>query len=173
MTAEHLPSRRRGARSSGPVRRRQTGLLAVQDAVLLVSGAFFLIGIAGFVPGVTTGLDSMTIVGHGSGALLFGVFEVSVLHNVLHLALGLAGFALCRTYARSRAYLVVGGVVFLGLWVYGLVVGETHADFVPVNSADNWLHFGIGVTMVVLGLTLAGSRVPTGADGEVLVPPEP
>jgi hypothetical protein len=30
----------------------------------------------------------------------------------------------------------------------------------------------IGVVMTVLGLTLAGSRIPTGADGEPLVPEE-
>jgi hypothetical protein len=41
----------------------------------------------------------------------------------------------------------------------------------PLNNADNWLHLGIGVTMIVLALTLAGARVPTGSGGEILVPP--
>ena len=40
----------------------------------------------------------------------------------------------------------------------------------PLNASDDWLHFGIGVVMVILGLTLGATRVPTGADGEILVP---
>lgn len=38
------------------------------------------------------------------------------------------------------------------------------------NNADNWLHFTLGTVMVVLGLTLGATPVPTGADGEILVP---
>ena len=76
---------------------------------------------------------------------------------------------LARTYARSRAYLLGGGVVFLGLWLYGLLTApDGPADILPVNGADTWLHFGLGVAMVILALTLAGARVPTGARGEVL-----
>ena len=172
MSAERTSSDRRDARASGRVLRRHTGLLAVQDAVLVVAVTLVLMGIAGFVPGLTSRIDAMPVAGHHSGALLFGIFEVSVLLNVLHLVVGFAGLALSRTYARSRAYLVGGGLLFLGLWIYGLFLGSGAADVVPVNNADNWLHFGIGLTMVVLGLTLAASRVPTGADGEVLVPPE-
>jgi hypothetical protein len=31
----------------------------------------------------------------------------------------------------------------------------------PLNDADNWLHFGLGVVMLLLGVTLAGQRDPT------------
>ena len=84
-----------------------------------------------------------------------------------------AGLARARKGTTAVAYLVGGGAVYLVLWVYGLVV-DHHGDanFVPVNNADNWLHLSIGVVMTVLGVTLAGSRVPTGADGEPLVIPE-
>ena len=41
------------------------------------------------------------------------------------------------------------------LWVYGLVIDKnSKANFVPVNTADNWLHFGLGVGMIALGLAL-------------------
>jgi hypothetical protein len=37
------------------------------------------------------------------------------------------------------------------LWLYGLFVGhDSPANFVPLNTADNWLHLGLGVTMIVL-----------------------
>lgn len=45
------------------------------------------------------------------------------------------------------------------LWVYGLIVADDGAaNFVPVNSADNWLHLGLGVGMLLLGLVLGRRR---------------
>lgn len=52
------------------------------------------------------------------------------------------------------------------------MLSERPREVLPLNGADNWLHFGVGIVMVALGLTLAASRVPTGAEGEVLVPSE-
>ena len=52
-----------------------------------------------------------------------------------------------------------------------MVSPNSTANALPVNNADNWLHLGVGVTMVVLALTLAGAREPTGAGGEILVQP--
>ena len=69
---------------------------------------------------------------------------------------------MARTYAASRAYLLVGGLVYLGLWVYGILIDHAStANFVPVNSADNWLHLGLGAVMMLLGVTLAAQRDPT------------
>jgi len=46
--------------------------------------------------------------------------------------------------------------VYLVLWVYGLATGDdSNANFVPVNNADNWLHFFLGVGMIGLGLVLS------------------
>ena len=61
------------------------------------------------------------------------------------------------------------GLFYLALWLYGSL-SERPREILPLNGADNWLHLGVGGVMVVLGLTLAASRVPTGADGEVLIP---
>jgi uncharacterized protein DUF4383 len=100
--------------------------------------------------------------GHHSGAKLFGVFAVSGLHNVVHLAFGIAGLLMARTYAAARAYLLLGGLVYLALWVYGMLIDHNSAaNFVPVNGADNWLHLGLGAGMVLLGVTLAAQRDPT------------
>ncbi|MDI9978761.1 DUF4383 domain-containing protein [Rhodococcus sp. IEGM 1307] len=35
---------------------------------------------------------------------------------------------------------------------------DSSANFVPVNTADNWLHFALGLGMVVLGLLLPRLR---------------
>jgi hypothetical protein len=82
------------------------------------------------------------------------------MHNVLHLVSAFVGFALATTYAASRAYFIGGGLAYLALWVHGLLGGKS-ANLLPVNTADRWLHFGIGIVMLLLGLTLAGQRDPT------------
>ncbi|WP_431238980.1 DUF4383 domain-containing protein [Mycolicibacterium aichiense] len=157
---------------SGRLQRARVGLLAVQGAAVLVAAAFLAVAIAGFIPGLTTHLDQLHWA-HGSRSELFGVFEVSVVHNLLHLGFGVAGLALASTFARARAYLIGGGVIFLGLWVYGLLIDLSGPrNILPLNDADNWLHFAIGVVMTLLGVTLAGTKTPTGADGEPLVLPE-
>jgi hypothetical protein len=125
----------------------------VQKAALAVGAVFVLVGILGFIPGITTNYDAMEFAGHESGALLLGVFQVSILHNIVHLLFGAAAFVLARTVPGARAYLVGGGVVYLVLWLYGLVIGyDTAANFVPLNTADNWLHFVLGAGMIAAGV---------------------
>ena len=136
--------------------------MAVQGAAVLVGAAFLVVGVLGFIPGVTTDYDLLQWMGHHSGAKLFGVFAVSGLHNVVHLAFGIAGLLMARTYAAARAYLLLGGLVYLALWLYGMLIDHNSAaNFVPVNGADNWLHLGLGAGMVLLGVTLAAQRDPT------------
>ena len=137
-------------------------LMAVQGAAVLVGAAFLIMGVLGFIPGVTAHYDLLQWAGHHSGAMLFGVFAVSGLHNLVHVAFGVAGFLLARSYAKARAYFLIGGVAYLGLWVYGLLIDRGGpANFLSVNNADNWLHFGLGVGMLLLGVTLAGQHDPT------------
>ena len=122
---------------------------------------FLLVGVAGFIPGITTDFDSLKFAGHESDAQLLGIFEVSVLHNIVHLLFGVAGLALARTFDGARSYLIAGGVVYLVLFVYGLVIDhDDDANFVPLNDADNWLHLGLGLGMVTLGAAL-GRRAST------------
>ncbi|EWC60807.1 hypothetical protein UO65_3896 [Actinokineospora spheciospongiae] len=127
----------------------------MQLVAVVVSVVFLLVGVLGFIPGITTDYDRLTFAGHHSMAMLLGVFAVSVLHNLVHLAFGVAGLLLARTPAGARGYLIGGGAVYLVLWVYGLAIDHgSAANFVPVNSADNWLHLGLGVGMAVLGFAL-------------------
>ncbi|MDO1480353.1 DUF4383 domain-containing protein [Rhodococcus ruber] len=127
----------------------------VQTAALAVGVVFLLVGILGFIPGITTNYDTMTFAGHESEALLLGIFEVSILHNIVHLLFGVAGVAMARTVGAARSYLIGGGIIYLVLWLYGLIIDkDSSANFVPVNSADDWLHFVLGVGMIALGYLL-------------------
>lgn len=133
----------------------ETARSPVRTAALAVSVVFLLVGAAGFIPGITTGYGDMTFAGHHSEAHLFGVFQVSILHNIVHLLFGVAGLLLARTANGARTFLIGGGAVYLVLWLYGLIVGEeSAANFVPLNGADDWLHLGLGLGMPALGLLL-------------------
>lgn len=134
----------------------------VRRAAQVVGVAFLLIGILGFVPGITSDYGEMRFAGHQSEAKLLGLFQVSILHNLVHLGFGVAGLALARTVSGARTFLVGGGAIYLVLWLYGLIVDhDSGANFVPLNNADNWLHLLLGVGMIALGLLLTrGGTTP-------------
>jgi hypothetical protein len=127
----------------------------VQTVAMLVGAVFLAVGILGFIPGITTDYGDIAFAGEGSDAKLLGIFEVSILHNIVHLIFGIAGLALARTFEGARTYLIGGGAVYLALWLLGLVGG---AGWIPSNTADNWLHFGLGVGMIGLGYVTGRER---------------
>ncbi|RAO27407.1 hypothetical protein ONO23_05264 [Micromonospora noduli] len=156
----------RGGRAAGPRHR-------VQLAALVVAGVFLLIGVLGFIPGITTEYGELRFAGHHSDANLLGLFQVSILHNAVHLLFGLAGLVLARSVAGARVFLAAGGATYLALWLYGLAIEavnpEAGANILPVNDADNWLHLALGFGMLALGLLLSnqagtGGRLDSPAD---------
>jgi Domain of unknown function (DUF4383) len=134
----------------------------VQNVARLVGIVFLLVGIAGFIPGVTTNLyDGLEFAGNDGTAELLGIFQVSVLHNIVHGLFGLAGLALAATPSGARTYLIGGGAIYLALFVIGIIGG---GDWIPVNDADNWLHLLLGAGMIGLGvLTTRESRIASTA----------
>lgn len=127
----------------------------IQLGAAAFGAVFTLVGALGFVPGVTTGYDQMEFAGHESGAELLGVFQVSILHNLVHLLFGVVGLAMARTAALARLYLLAGGAIYLVLWIYGLAIDKTSdANFVPVNRADDWLHLVLAAAMIISGIGL-------------------
>ena len=143
------------------------GRAPIQLAAAAVGAVFLLVGILGFIPGVVSHHEHLEFAGHESGAELLGLFQVSILHNIVHLLFGVAGLALARTARGSFAYLIGGGLIYLVLWIYGLLIEhDSNANFVPLNDADNWLHLGLGVAMIGVGLMLKpqdrpGAAAPT------------
>ena len=129
----------------------------VQTTARLVGIVFLLVGIAGFVPGLTTDLyEGLEFAGDEGTSELFGVFAVSVLHNLVHGLFGIAGLALAATPNGARTYLLGGGGIYVALWLLGLVGA---ADWIPANDADDWLHLLLGLGMIALGT--AATRAST------------
>lgn len=129
------------------------GHAPVQHAAAALGASLGALGLLGFLPGVTTDLGSLAFAGPHSGATLFGVFPVSVLHNTLHLALAVAGLALATRPVAARGYLLVAGFGYLLLCVHGQTVDRASvANVLPVNDAGTLLHLVLGLTMIALGM---------------------
>jgi hypothetical protein len=152
---------------------RTEGLLRertdIQRAALLFGVVFLLVTLVGFIPGITTNYDDLTRF-DGEGAKIFGIFGTNILENIVHLLYGIAGLAAASSWAASKSYFIFGGVVYLVVWLYGLLGGseeDSSANFLGLNSAADWLHFVLGVTMIAVGVVLsrrvAGGRTATRA----------
>lgn len=131
----------------------------VQIAAMVVGAVFALVGILGFIPGITTHYDQLGFWGPGSMAMLLGLFMVSVLHNIVHLLFGV-GILMSRTPSEAKKFLIGSGIVYAILTIFGILVPQdTMANFPPINNADNWLHLVLTVALLALGIGLSkGTR---------------
>jgi hypothetical protein len=117
-----------------------------QLLALAIGAVYTLIGVAGFF---VTGFDNFAA---ETDKTLLG-FEVNPLHNIVHLAIGLAGLALWRRLDTARTYgwlLAAGyGLAF----IYGLfAAGNRDINFLSLNSADNILHLVSALAGVAIAL---------------------
>jgi hypothetical protein len=138
------------------------GTTLTQKGALVFGVVFLIVGIAGFIPGLTMDMGTMSFAGDSSMAHLLGLFQVSVLHNIVHLLFGIVGLLAARSHSGSRSYLLIGGIIYAVLFIFGLFTAGMSgaANFVPLNAADNVLHLVLAVAMILLGIVLprAGAR---------------
>jgi hypothetical protein len=120
---------------------------SVNGVVALAFGAVFVVvGLAGFLVS-----GSHPPVGADGGALL-GLFQVNVLHNVVHLAIGVVMIvAGLRGDGAARAANRAVGVLYLVLFVAGLLIVGTSLNLVALNLNDNILHLVLGVALAGVG----------------------
>lgn len=115
--------------------------------ITLVWGAVLvLVGLAGFVPGLTT-------TGSNGAHYLLGLFMVDGVHNFVHLLTGAVALAVASRPDYSRLYFQVFGVVYALVTVLGFFVGSGREvlGLIPVNTADNFLHLAITAVSLYLG----------------------
>jgi hypothetical protein len=126
-----------------------------RSAAGAVGAVFLLVGILGFIPGITTDYDTLQFADHHSEAKLLGIFQVSILHNIVHLLFGVGGLVAARNVRHVVPFLFGAAAIYGVLTIYGILVDhETGANFVPVNSADNWLHLVLTLALAGLGFAV-------------------
>ncbi len=109
----------------------------------LVAGILFLLlGILGLIPGLTPLLAGAPMLKVSAGySYLFGLFPVNLVHNLIHLGIGIAGIIAyfgkldARIFARTAA-------VFLGLLAVLGLIPATNMLFglVPLLGYNIGLH---------------------------------
>lgn len=128
------------------------GRADVQNAGMGAGIVLLLVGVLGFIPGVTTQYSELMFLGPDSHAMFLSVFQVSMLLNIVQLAIGATGWAMSRTEHGARNFLIGAGALYIILSIFGLSVGVgSAANFLSFNMADNWTHLVLGVAMVAAG----------------------
>lgn len=122
-------------------------------------GAILLIiGILGFIPGITQ-MNS-----NGTNYLL-GLFAVNVVHNLVHIVTGIVGLAagLSGRADYARMFFLVFGIVYALVTIIGFIQGTTVLGIIVVNGWDNVLHLLITVVSfaVYFASATAAGRVRT------------
>ena len=112
----------------------------------LVGGVLVVAGIAGFFYSSSFGSP-------GTVDEAFGVLDVNGWHNVVHILTGAIGLMVAGFAARQ--YAIGLGVIYLAIAVWGFVIGsgENILGFIPVNTADNFLHLILGLLGIGAGIT--------------------
>ena len=121
--------------------------MTAKSAALLVGVIFLAVGILGFVDN--------PIVGESENA----IFHADATHNYVHIASGVL-FILIALAAPTAitGFMILFGIVYLLLGIIGIVNFGTDGfgklfGILNVNGADNLLHIGLGVLILVLGLS--------------------
>ena len=126
---------------AAPVSRHPSQLLT-----LAIGAVYTLVGVLGFL---VTGFDEFAA---ETDKTLLG-FELNPLHNLVHLAIGIAGLVMWRRLDTARIYGWLLAAGYGAVFVYGLVAaGNSDINFLSINGADNGLHLASALAGLAIAL---------------------
>lgn len=110
-------------------------------AARVIGVLFLLVGILGFIRALSQpGIDAPHVV-IGSTVFLLGLFAVNVVHNIVHIIVGLWGLVSSRTQLRARSFFRNLAILYGLLVILGLIpLTSTLFGLAPIGGADVWLH---------------------------------
>ncbi|GGK19758.1 membrane protein [Deinococcus malanensis] len=113
---------------------------------------YLLVGILGFIPAFLSppnGPDLAVDAFHGR---LLGLFPVNLMHNLVHIAIGLWGLSAARTLGASVGFARGLAILYAVLAVMGLIPGlKTMFGLAPLHGNDVWLHAGTALVAAYFG----------------------
>jgi hypothetical protein len=140
----------------------------VRTFALIFGIVFLLVGIAGFIPGLSAPHDAAALgvhVDHGAG-LLLGLFPVNTLHNLVHVAFGVWGLAVFRNASSAVLYARGVAIIYALFTVMGLIPGlSTTFGLVPLYGNDIWLHALLGAVAAYFGFVRPREAVTPASRG--------
>ena len=127
----------------------------VQTVALAFGVVYLLVGILGLLPFVG-GTYSQT------NSNLLGFVPINLLHNVVHLVIGIAGIAAAGSFARSRQFCQVFGAVLILIGIVGIFVNNP-LNLIPIGGFDVVIHLVTGGILAYFGFVAAPVRRPVAA----------
>lgn len=107
--------------------------------VKILGWVFVLVGILGFVPGIT------------SDGMLLGIFEVDGIHNIVHLLSGILAILFAKKGEEgAKTFAKVFGIVYGIVAILGFFSTSILGLFM-VNGADNILHVVLALVFLYVG----------------------
>lgn len=135
----------------------------------IFGAVFLLVGIGGFVPGITLPHSHPDVTVDAFLGLELGLFPVNLLHNLVHIAFGVWGLAAGLSYAASRIYFRSVAIIYAALAIMGLIAAANlHTTFglVPLYGNDVWLHAFLSAAAAYFGFVYRGPTSDVGGSAD-------
>ena len=120
--------------------------MTAKTAALVIGIIFIAVGLLGFIDNPIVG-DSQDV-----------IFHADTVHNMVHIiSCVLFVFVAMAAPAFTGTFLILFGIVYLAIGLIGFAnfggqgMGKV-LGFLHVNGADNYLHIGLGILILLLGL---------------------
>ena len=105
----------------------------VQAVALVFGGLYLVAGILGFF-----------------NHAILGIFQVNLVHNLIHVAIGIGGLAAVTSVANSKTFCQVAGVILLLLGLIGIGAANPFG-LLSIGGADIALHLVTGAVLAYFG----------------------
>lgn len=126
--------------------------MSIQTFARIYGIVFLVVGVAGFVPGVTQPHVHPDLAVEAGSGLLFGLFPVNALHNLVHLVFGAWGLFAGRSVGNARLYARVVAIAYGLLTLMGMIPAtNTTFGLVPIYGHDIWLHALLAIIAAYFG----------------------
>ncbi|BAU67198.1 unknown protein [Stanieria sp. NIES-3757] len=137
----------------------------MQRRCALILGIIFLVlGIAGFIPGLVSlpasnidagvplSVDNFYAKGFG---LLFGLFPTNLMHNIVHLLVGILGLVAANTESSARLYNRGFAVAYILIALMGLLpFAQTTFGLMPIFGNNVWFNALTGLVAGYIGFAV-------------------
>jgi hypothetical protein len=126
----------------------------VQRFALVFGIVYTFLGVLGLVPGVLqpppAGAPPLAV--ETAYGYLLGLFPVNVLHDIVHIGVGVVGVVAASRLESSRLYSRAVAIVFVLLTIMGLLPGlSTTFGLIPLFGADVALHVLTAIVSAYFG----------------------
>lgn len=141
----------------------------IRTFALILGIIYIVAGVSGFVPALTPhSHDLPPLAVETSYGRALGLFPVNILHNLVHIAIGLWGVLGSRSLGGARLF-ARGLAIFYGLLaILGLIPAtNTMFGLIPIFGHDVWLHAGTALVAAYFSFVARDDGTPAANANDV------